>query len=144
MRVALIQARMGSSRLPGKVLEDLSGRPMLWHVVDRVRRASKVDKVVVATTDRVGDDPIARFCEQEDVGCFRGSEQDVLDRFYQAAKKHQADVVIRITADCPLIDPAVIDKVVARFERGGCAWDTIVRRPSMWCFRRAKRSPRLI
>lgn len=120
MKVALIQARMGSSRFPGKVLQDLSGHPMLWHVVDRVRRASTVDKVVVATTDHAVDDPIARFCEQDGIGCFRGSEQDVLDRFYRAAQANGADVVIRITADCPLIDPAIIDKVVARFERGDC------------------------
>ncbi len=120
MKLAVIQARMGSSRFPGKVLEDLQGRPMLWHVVNRVRQARRVDKVVVATTDRRVDDPIAQFCEHEGVACFRGSEQDVLDRFYQAAKLDRADVIVRITADCPLIDPAVIDKVVARFEQGDC------------------------
>lgn len=120
MNLALIQARMGSSRLPGKVLKDLAGHPMLWHVVNRVRKARSVDRVVVATTDRSVDDPIARFCEKEGIGCFRGSEQDVLDRFYQAAKANDADVVVRITADCPLIDPAVIDKVLARFSRGDC------------------------
>jgi len=118
--VALIQARMGSSRFPGKVLEDLAGRPMLWHVVRRVRRASRVDRVVVATTDRPVDDPIVRFCEQERISCFRGSEPDVLDRFYRAAKANDADVVVRITADCPLIDPAVIDTVLERFQLGGC------------------------
>ena len=120
MNVALIQARMGSSRFPGKVLEDLSGRPMLWHVVDRVRGARRVERVVVATTDRAVDDPIARFCAQENIACFRGDEQDVLDRFYQAARADHADVVVRITADCPLIDPEVIDKVVERFQRGDC------------------------
>lgn len=120
MIVALIQARMGSSRFPGKVLEDLAGRPMLWHVVRRVRRASRVDRVVVATTDRPVDDPIVRFCEQERISCFRGSEPDVLDRFYRAAKANDADVVVRITADCPLIDPAVIDTVLERFQLGGC------------------------
>jgi glutamate-1-semialdehyde aminotransferase/spore coat polysaccharide biosynthesis protein SpsF (cytidylyltransferase family) len=120
VKLALIQARMGSSRFPGKVLEDLCGRPMLWHVVNRVGRARKLDKVVIATTDGEVDDPIARFCDKEGVGCFRGSEQDVLDRFYRAAKANAADVVVRITADCPLIDPAVIDKVVARFECGDC------------------------
>ena len=120
MIVALIQARMGSSRFPGKVLQDLAGHPMLWHVVNRVRKATKVDKVVVATTDRDVDDPVARFCEQEDVACFRGDEQDVLDRFYQAAKANHADVVVRITADCPLIDGAVIDKVLERFQLGDC------------------------
>jgi glutamate-1-semialdehyde aminotransferase/spore coat polysaccharide biosynthesis protein SpsF (cytidylyltransferase family) len=118
--VALIQARMGSSRFPGKVLQDLAGRPMLWHVVNRVRKAEKVDKVVVATTDREVDDPVARFCKQENIACFRGDEQDVLDRFYRAAKANHADVVVRITADCPLIDGAVIDKVLERFERGDC------------------------
>lgn len=120
MIVALIQARMGSSRFPGKVLQDLAGRPMLWHVVNRVRRAAKVDEVVVATTDRDVDHPVARFCEQEGIACFRGDEQDVLDRFYQAAKANRADVVVRITADCPLIDPSVIDKVLERFQRGDC------------------------
>ena len=119
MNLALIQARMGSSRFPGKVLEDLSGHPMLWHVVERVRRAGRVDKVVVATTDRAVDDPIAAFCEREGVGCFRGNEQDVLDRFYQAAKANHADVVVRITADCPLIDPSVIDRVLERFRARG-------------------------
>jgi glutamate-1-semialdehyde aminotransferase/spore coat polysaccharide biosynthesis protein SpsF (cytidylyltransferase family) len=120
VNLALIQARMGSSRLPGKTLAELAGRPMLWHVVNRVRRAERVDKVVVATTDQAADDPIAQFCEQQGIGCFRGSEQDVLDRFYQAAGTYGADVVIRITADCPLIDPSVVDKVLARFERGDC------------------------
>lgn len=120
MNLALIQARMGSSRFPGKVLEDLAGHPMIWHVVNRTRRAKNIHKVVIATTDRAIDDPIAQFCEQENVGCFRGSEQDVLDRFYQAAKANQADVIVRVTADCPLIDPAVIDKVMSRFERGDC------------------------
>ena len=120
MKLALIQARMGSSRFPGKVLEDLSGHPVLWQVVNRVRKARSLDKVVVATTAETVDDPIARFCEQEGIGCFRGSEPDVLDRFYRAARENAADVVVRITADCPLIDPAVIDKVVARYERGDC------------------------
>lgn len=111
---------MGSSRFPGKVLEDLSGRPMLWHIVNRVRSAKGVDKVVVATTDQAIDDPIAGYCEHEGIACFRGSEPDVLDRFYQAARANAADVVIRITADCPLIDPDVIKKVLERFWRGDC------------------------
>lgn len=120
MTLVLIQARMGSSRFPGKVLHDLSGRPMLWQVVQRVRRAKKVDKVVVATTNRAADDPIADYCKTEGIACFRGNEMDVLDRFYQAAKAYAADVVVRITSDCPLIDPVVIDRVVARFELGDC------------------------
>jgi glutamate-1-semialdehyde aminotransferase/spore coat polysaccharide biosynthesis protein SpsF (cytidylyltransferase family) len=120
MNVALIQARIGSSRFPGKVLADLCGRPMLWRVVNRVRKAKLVHKTVVATTTAAGDDPIAQYCEREGFDYFRGSEPDVLDRFYQAAKANSADVVVRITADCPLIDSAVIDKVLARFERGDC------------------------
>ena len=120
MIVAIIQARMGSSRFPGKTLADLAGRPMLARVVERVRRAGAVDKVVVATSTAALDDPIAEFCAQERIPCFRGSENDVLERFYEAAKEHSADVVVRITADCPLIDPGVIDRVIERFRRGDC------------------------
>jgi len=118
MTLAIVQARMGSSRLPGKSLADIEGHPMLWHVVERVRRAQLVHKVVVATSDKIADDPIAEFCEREGILCFRGSEDDVLDRFYQAAKEHSGEVLVRVTADCPLIDPSVIDRVVERYERG--------------------------
>jgi glutamate-1-semialdehyde 2,1-aminomutase/spore coat polysaccharide biosynthesis protein SpsF len=111
---------MGSSRLPKKSLADICGRPMLARLLDRVRAVRLLDKIVVATTDQASDDPIAQFCQQEGVSCFRGSEQDVLDRFYCAAKKLEADTVVRITADCPLIDPEVIDKVIARFKNGDC------------------------
>tara|TARA_B100001964_G_scaffold244307_1_gene325248 strand:- start:10647 stop:11381 length:735 start_codon:yes stop_codon:yes gene_type:complete len=116
--VAVIQARMASSRLPGKVLADLAGSPMLWHVVSRVRRAKLIDKVVVATSDRESDDPTAVFCEKESISCFRGSEEDVLDRYYRAAKWNGADVIVRVTADCPLIDPVVVDKVIDCFLSG--------------------------
>jgi glutamate-1-semialdehyde 2,1-aminomutase/spore coat polysaccharide biosynthesis protein SpsF len=118
--VAIIQARMGSSRLPGKTVADVAGRPLLLHVVERVKRAGRVDKIVVASTDQPSDDPIAILCERNGIECFRGSEEDVLDRFYQAAQANGAEIVVRITADCPLIDPAVIDKVIARFQLGGC------------------------
>jgi len=118
--LALIQARMGSSRFPGKVLQDLCGHPMLWHVVHRVGKARSIGKVVVATTVESVDDPVATFCERESIGCFRGNEQDVLDRFYQAARVNNANIVVRITADCPLIDPAIIDRVVTRLRQGDC------------------------
>ena len=118
--VAIVQARMGSTRLPGKSLAEICGRPMLWHVVARARRSRLVSKVVVATTDQPADDPIALMCRDEEIPCFRGSEDDVLDRFYRAAQAHSADVVVRITADCPLIDPAVIDEIVSRFKRSDC------------------------
>ena len=111
---------MGSSRLPGKTIADVAGRPLLLHVVERVRRAGRVDKVVIATTDQSSDNPIAALCERNSIDCFRGSEEDVLDRFYRTAQATGAEIVVRITADCPLIDPAVIDKVIARFQLGDC------------------------
>ncbi len=116
--VAIVQARMGSSRLPGKSLAEIEGHPMLWHVVRRVQRANHVDRVVVATSTAPADDAIEKMCREIGVPCHRGSETDVLDRFYHAARAEKAAQVVRITADCPLIDPSVIDRVVRRFQRG--------------------------
>jgi len=116
--VAIIQARMGSSRLPGKSLAEIEGRAMLWRVIDRVNRATLVDRVVVATSTAPADDAIEKMCREIGVPCHRGSENDVLDRFYHAALAEKAAQVVRITADCPLIDPEVIDRVVRRFQRG--------------------------
>ncbi len=113
--VAIIQARMGSSRLPGKVLLDIAGRPMLGWVFERARRASRVDVVVLATTTDPSDDPVAAYCQANGYAYTRGSLGDVLDRYYQAALTHQAEVIVRITADCPLIDPALIDDVIGVF-----------------------------
>ena len=91
---------------------------MLWHVIERVKRARLVDRVVVATSTNPADDAIEDMCRENGVPCFRGSENDVLDRFYHAARAEKASQVVRITADCPLIDPEVIDRVVRRFQRG--------------------------
>jgi len=113
--VAIIQGRMSSSRLPGKVLMDIGGQPMLAQVVERVRMAATVDEVIVATTTDSSDDPVAQFCSRRGIPCERGSLFDVLDRFYQAATVHHANVIVRITADCPLVDPWVIDRVVQAF-----------------------------
>jgi glutamate-1-semialdehyde 2,1-aminomutase/spore coat polysaccharide biosynthesis protein SpsF len=113
--VAIIQARMSSSRLPGKVLADIAGRPMLQRVVERVRRARLVDEVVVATSTSPADDAVAALCAAWAIPCSRGDERNVLDRYRRAADASGADVVVRITADCPLIDPRVIDRVVRLF-----------------------------
>ena len=110
--VAIIQARMGSTRLPGKVLKDLGGETVLARVVNRTRRATLLDNVVVATSVLPADDAIAEECESLKVACFRGDEVDVLDRYYRAAQKFGADAVVRITADCPLIDWELIDATI--------------------------------
>ncbi|MDG5776187.1 glycosyltransferase family protein [Haloarculaceae archaeon H-GB2-1] len=115
----IIQARMGSSRLPGKVMLPLGGRFELEHVVERVSRATEIDTVIVATTTKTADDIVAWCAEDAGVSVFRGDESNVLDRLYRAAKSVDADEVVRITADCPLLDPAVVDEVVLRRRAAG-------------------------
>ncbi len=112
--VVIIQARMGSSRLPGKVLTDICGRPMLDRVISRVRSALTPDDVVVATSTEPGDDQLYAAAEQYGWRCFRGSHLDVLDRYYQTAKQLSPDIVVRVTADCPVIDAALIDQVARK------------------------------
>ena len=113
--VAVIQARMGSTRLPGKVLLDIAGRSMLARVVRRTRRAELLSEVVVATGESPEDDAIVQECRRLAVPCFRGSDEDVLKRYHGAALAHGADAIVRITSDCPLIDPGVVDRVVHEF-----------------------------
>jgi spore coat polysaccharide biosynthesis protein SpsF len=117
--VALIQARMSSSRLPGKVLRDIAGQPMLLRVVHRARQAKSLDLTAVITSEGADDDVIEGLCTENNVACFRGSLDDVLDRYYRAAIHFQADAVVRLTADCPLLDPKIVDKVVHTFQHGG-------------------------
>jgi len=117
--VAIIQARMGSTRLPGKVLKDLCGRTVLWHVVKRARLVRGIDTVVVATTTSPEDDKIAEWCGGEGVVVFRGSSEDVLDRYYRAALEYGAATVVRITSDCPLVDPGLVNKAIDKFQEGG-------------------------
>ncbi len=111
-RVLIVQARMGSTRLPGKVLMDLAGRPMLAQQLRRIARCREVDAVVLATSHNASDDPVAALARQEGVPVFRGDEVDVLGRFVGAAREHGADVVVRVTGDCPLLDPEVTDRVI--------------------------------
>jgi len=116
--VAIVQARMGSSRLPGKTMADILGKPILWHLINRLRYSQLLDKIVIATTDNTKDETILELARKSGIDSYAGSEDDVLDRYYQAAKKYNAEVVVRITADCPLIDAHVVDKVINRFLEG--------------------------
>jgi len=110
--VAVVQARVGSTRLPGKVLKDISGKPMLWHVLNRLRLSTKIDSIILAIPDSKRNDQLEDFAKGLNLHHFRGSEADVLSRYYGAATKFGADVIVRLTSDCPLIDPRVIDKVI--------------------------------
>ncbi|HEX4427587.1 MAG TPA: glycosyltransferase family protein [Terriglobales bacterium] len=114
---AIVQARMGSSRLPGKVLMDVGGETVLARVVNRLRRATLLDEILIATCYSVTDDAIVRECERLSVPSFRGPEDDVLDRYHQAAQACKADVVVRITSDCPLIDPVLVDETISVFQQ---------------------------
>ena len=112
-RVIIVQARMTSTRLPGKVLMDVAGRPMLAQQLRRLKQCTRIDDIVVATTTNITDDPVVELAHGEKVGCFRGNERDVLARYVGAARYAKAEIVIRVTADCPLIDPQVTDRVIA-------------------------------
>ena len=134
MIVAIIQARMGSTRFPGKVLKELDGVPLLRLQIDRVRAAAKVDKIVVATTIESSDDLIERFCIDHEVDFFRGSENDVLARYYECAVEFKASVVVRLTADCTLCDPILIDDVLDLYFKSDVdyAANTVPPETSLW------------
>ncbi|MBA4407773.1 acylneuraminate cytidylyltransferase [bacterium] len=103
---------MGSTRLPGKILKELSNKPMLWHIVNRLSHSKIIDEVIVATTDLPEDDEVQKFCETNNVLFYRGSSEDVLSRYYETALKFNAEIIIRITSDCPVIDPIIIDTML--------------------------------
>ena len=113
----IIQARMASSRLPNKIMIKLAGKPVLQHVIERCKKSS-ADEVIIATSINKENDIIEDFCKKNNITVFRGSEDDVLDRYYQTAKKHKADIIVRITADCPLIEPKIIDNLINEFKSG--------------------------
>jgi spore coat polysaccharide biosynthesis protein SpsF len=117
--LAIIQARMASSRLPGKVLLDICGKPMLERVLNRVKLTRSIDNILVATTTDPSDDVLAKWCREHQVDCFRGSMQDVLDRYYQAGVTYSPRYIVRVTADCPVIDPGLIDETLLACQENG-------------------------
>jgi len=123
--VTVVQARLGSTRLPGKVFEDLGGAPVITRMLERVRSAELVGTVVLATTTEASDDPIADLGAQLGVVVHRGHPTDLLDRHVTAARAHRAEVVVKIPSDCVLIDPAVIDQVIGAFLANPEAWDYV-------------------
>lgn len=110
--VAIIQARMGSTRLPGKILKEVNGKTLLEYQIERVQRSININEIIVATTTNETDDSIVRLCRKLGIACYRGSEQDVLGRYFEAATDYGANVIVRLTSDCPLIDPIIIDDVI--------------------------------
>lgn len=124
MILTLLQARVSSSRLPGKVMKPILGRPMLARQVERIRRAEHIGTLVIATSIGADDDPIAVLAEELGIGCARGSLNDVLDRFYQAALPYRPSHVVRLTGDCALADWTVIDRVIAAARDGGADYTT--------------------
>lgn len=129
MRIGIIQARMGSSRLPGKMMMPLDGTPTITHMVRRVQEASKLDAVVVATSEQPQDDVLSSYAEQAGAAVYRGSEDDVLGRMFEAAVQYQPDVVVRLTGDCPLLPPECIEAVVSKLERSSSDYaSTVVER----------------
>lgn len=121
----IVQARMTSTRLPGKVLKEVLGKTLLEYLVERLRRVKLADGFVIATTTNDTDEPIVALCRQLQVPCTRGSELDVLARYYEAASLHKADVVVRVTSDCPLIDPTVIDHVIRFYREHRAPYDYV-------------------
>ena len=111
---AIIQARYGSTRLPGKIFMDITGKPLLWHVVNRLKYVNLIDDIIVATTTDEKDDLTEEWCKKNDVKCYRGSEDDVLNRFYCAATEFPCDIIVRVTADDPLKEPKIINNIIKK------------------------------
>jgi spore coat polysaccharide biosynthesis protein SpsF len=116
--VAFVEARMGSTELPGKALLPILGRPLLWHVVERVRQAGKIAEVVVVTTDSPRDMPIRSYCRRQGIECFTGSERDATDRLYRAAIHYRANPIVRLDAEAAFVDPTLVDRLLALYSDG--------------------------
>ncbi|HWY38944.1 MAG TPA: glycosyltransferase family protein [Bacteroidia bacterium] len=120
MNLLIIQARMGSTRLPGKILKEINGKPILQHLVERISPAKKVNKIIIATTTNTEDDATENFCKEHRYNYYRGSDWDVLGRFYEAAQPHNPKTIIRVTADCPLHSHKVIDFAIDKYHSLNC------------------------
>ena len=130
MVLAIVQARLSSTRLPGKVLMLILGRPMLWRQLERVKRAKSIDRLIVASSDHPEDRQLVDMCREFGVECYCGSLDDVLDRFYQAARLYQASHIVRLTGDCPVADPQVIDAVIDCYRSGDCDYASNINPPT--------------
>lgn len=113
--IAIVQARMGSTRLPGKIMMNILDKPILWHVINRTKKSKFIENIIVATTQNPEDDVICEFCRESGINYFRGSETDVLDRYYRCAKEFNGDIIVRLTSDDPLNDSSVIDRMIESF-----------------------------
>ncbi len=127
---AIIEARMTSTRLPGKIVLPVMGRPMLDLLIERLKRVHSLDGIIVATTSNPTDDVVEQLTQRIGIGCFRGSEDDVLGRVLGAAKKYQVDVIVEITGDCPLIDPEIVEKLIGIFHSGNHDYVSNVLKPT--------------
>lgn len=112
---AIIQARMGSTRLPGKIMKKIKGKSLLEHQIERVKKAKNINQIIIATSIKESEQPIIDLCDKLNISCFRGSEKDVLERYYETAKHSEVDVIVRLTSDCPIIDPNIIDSVIDKY-----------------------------
>jgi spore coat polysaccharide biosynthesis protein SpsF (cytidylyltransferase family) len=130
MIAAIVQARMGSTRLPEKIMADIEGKPLLEHVIERTKASRYIETVIIATTENKKDEAVIRFAREREIPCYGGSEDDVLDRYYQAAKKFGADTIVRITPDDPFKDPEVIDLIISRYLEGKLDYASNTIRPT--------------
>ena len=124
-KLIIVQARMTSTRLPGKVVKVVCGKPLLEHLIDRLKRVKYADRIVIATTVNETDDIIVELCEKLDISYYRGSEEDVLGRYYETAVEYGGDIIIRITSDCPVIDPEVVDYLINFFTNNTEKYDYV-------------------
>jgi len=129
--LAILQARITSQRLPSKVLMTILGRPMLELQIERILRCKKIDQLIVATSINQEDDPIDTLCKKMEISCFRGDLANVLDRFYQAARRYRPQHVVRLTGDCPLTDPMLIDELIEFYLARKCDYASNCQEPTL-------------